>query len=86
MQVIKQNIQRPTLFQEFFDKLITYSNEVIEYINTSTINNVTSNYRKTAITLTNIIKNNIKNIIKDKFIQINKFLKNLFQGVMRWKN
>ena len=83
MQVIKQNIQRPTLFQEFFDKLITYSNEVIEYINTSTINNVTSNYRKTAITLTNIIKNNIKNIIKDKFIQINKFLKNLFQGVMR---
>jgi len=80
MQVNIQNIQRPTLFQEFFNKLITYSNEVIEYINTTTINNVTSTYRKTAITLTNTIKNNIKNIIKDKFIQINKFLKNLFQN------
>ena len=38
MQISNQNVQRPTLFQELFDKLITYSNEVIEYINTPTIN------------------------------------------------
>ncbi|WP_294966956.1 hypothetical protein [Sulfurimonas sp.] len=61
MQVSKQNIQRPTLFQEFFDKLITYSNDVIEYINTSTIDIVAPTYRKTAITMFNNIKKSIKN-------------------------
>ncbi|WP_321777802.1 hypothetical protein [Sulfurimonas sp.] len=79
MQVNFSKIQRPTLFQEFFDKLITYSNEVIEYIHTSTINLVTPTYRKTAITLMNIIKNNIKH----SYISVKAVLTNLFKRIIK---
>jgi len=60
MQVNIQNRQRPTLFQEFFDKLITYSNEVIEYMNTSIKKTVTSDSCKTAKTHLDNIKKSLK--------------------------
>jgi len=70
MQVNTQNIKRSTLFQESFNKLITYSNDVIEYINTSTLKNVTSNQ---VITLDSI-SNTIKNIIKKSYLYIKNLL------------
>lgn len=76
MQVIKQNIQRPTLFREFLDKLITYSNEFIGYINTSKCNFVTSD-----ITTSISLFNNIKNNIKTKYIQIKTILIGMFQKI-----
>jgi hypothetical protein len=38
-----KNIQRPTLFQDFFGLLLTYSNEIIEFINTTEKKSVTPN-------------------------------------------
>lgn len=73
MQVNINNIQRPTLFQEFFDKLITYSNEVIEYINTTTIKSVTSIQHDNVVSIFNNIKNTIKNI----YTQIINAIKNI---------
>ena len=32
MQIVKQNIKRPALFEEFFNHLLTWSNDVIDYI------------------------------------------------------
>lgn len=76
MQVNKQNIQRPTLFQVFFDKLITYSNEVIEYIQTTTSKSVTSHKVKKLSILNNLIKTSIKTFIKNtKNILIHKIKK-----------
>lgn len=47
MQVDTTNIQRPTLFEEFFDKLVTYKNDVINYIVTSIKKLVTSKINNT---------------------------------------
>ncbi len=59
MQVNTQNIQRPTLFSEFFTLELIWNNEYLTYIQT-TIKTVTSNICKTAKTITDNIKKSLK--------------------------
>lgn len=65
-----QNIQRPKLFENFFHLLITWSNEVIDYVKT------TNQEKKTDVTPsrthTTYIKHFIRNIITiaKKFIRL----------------
>ena len=71
MQVNFKNIQRPTLFQEFFDKLIIYSNDVINYIKINNNSSVTPTLRNFAKTSINNIKKSLK--FKNNIDDFNKY-------------
>jgi len=58
MQVNINNIQRPTLFSDFFGLELIWSNEYLTYIQTS-INSVTSSLCKTAKSTTHNIKKSL---------------------------
>ena len=76
MQITITNNQRPTLFIEFFDKLLTYSNDVIEYIKTTRVNNA-----KNVTSLQNNTTNFFKSVIQIITVPIKKiysFIKNAF--------
>jgi len=76
MQITITNNQRPTLFIEFFDKLLTYSNDVIEYIKTTRVNNAknvtslqnnTTNFFKSVIQIITLPIKNFYSFIKNAF-------------------
>jgi len=76
MQITITDNQRPTLFIEFFDKLLTYSNDVIEYIKTTSVNNA-----KNVTSLQNNTTNFFKSVIQIITVPIKKiysFIKNAF--------
>jgi len=76
MQITITDNQRPTLFIEFFDKLLTYSNDVIEYIKTTRVNNA-----KNVTSLQNNTTNFFKSVIQIITVPIKKiysFIKNAF--------
>ncbi|MCK9491315.1 MAG: hypothetical protein M0Q24_04435 [Sulfurimonas sp.] len=86
MQVNIQNIQRSTLFSDFFGLELIWSNEYLTYIQT-TVNNVTSSLCKTAKSTTHNIKKSLNraNIqilaMKVSIKNMIRFIKNLNKRV-----
>ena len=74
MQIVKQNIKRPTLFKEFFNHLLTWSNEIIDYISTTQNEPkaITPTYLRIILKTTKIFKINILLIKNKLFNQIKK--------------
>ncbi len=69
MQVQAQNIQRPSLYTDFFNLELIWNNEYLTYIHTG-LKVVTSNLCKAAKTPTN----NIKKQLNDDFYSVDNVL------------
>jgi len=86
MQVNTNNIQRPTLFSDFFGLELIWSNEYLTYIQTS-INSVTSSLCKTAKSTTHNIKKSLNRdeiqslVMSVKTKNMIRFIKNLNKRV-----
>ena len=74
MQIVKQNIKRPTLFKEFFNHLLTWSNEIIDYISTTQKEPkaITLTYSRIILKTIKIFKINVLLIKNKLFNQIKK--------------